>query len=474
MTEKMRPPEITIGTNIYYSADELSKYDPAYFYGCARTVRNIIKKKIIKQDNYVYATWNKKNNWVISIDQKKPATKASLLLSSKWVNENIPKMMHSSTESKELLYDYPEAPDIIILNNEEKFKDDENKIVDIETRGERTPNGIYFLASDVSKAFEMPNLLIIIKDNNGSYVKDEDYKTFVCNNLRNSLKNANKKQTYITYDGMIHILFASHSKKAKTFRKWATETLFTIQMGTKEQKEELVSNVIGIPAKSLREVLKKGSTTPCIYRFSLGLAKDLRKSMNLSNDISDNYIIIKYGYTDDLVRRTTEHIKTYEKIKNAKIELMEYVYIDPKFLSQAEVKIKDFFNDIEIPINYDSFTELVAINPKHEKMIKQQFKYLHVEFSGSIKELVEKIENLKNEHKIALMKKDAEINEERYLMDKKIESLKKEVEINAERHISELLKKDSEIYKKEIEICKKDLMNEKLKNELLEIKISNK
>ena len=64
---------------------------------------------------------------------------------------------------------------------------------------------------------------------------------------------------------------------------------------------------------------------------------------------------------------------------------MEYVYIDPMFLSQAEIKVKEFFNDIEIPINYDTYAELVAINPTHEKMIKQQFKYLHSEFSGSIR-----------------------------------------------------------------------------------------
>jgi hypothetical protein len=71
-------------------------------------------------------------------------------------------------------------------------------------------------------------------------------------------------------------------------------------------------------------------------------------------------------------------------------------------------------------------------------MIKQQFKYLHVEFSGSIRELIEKIEKLKNEHNI---------------------------EFTAEKHISDLLKKDIEIYKK-------DLINEKLKNELLEIKLA--
>ena len=173
--------------------------------------------------------------------------------------------------------------------------------------------------------------------------------------------------------------------------------------------------------------------------------------MNLPDDIPDDHIIIKYGYTDDLLRRTAEHIKTYEKFTNMSIGLMEYVYIDPKFLSQAEVKIKEFFNDIEIPINYESFVELVAINPKHEKMIKQQFKYLHTEFSGSIRELVEKIEKLKTDHQIALMNKDSDII--------------------AERHISELLKKDLTIAKHELTIAKHELANAQQKNELLEMKL---
>ena len=117
MTDNIRPSEITIGTNKYYNAEELSNYDPSYFYGCSRTVRNILKKKMIEPENFIYATWNKKTNWVISSNQVKPATKACLLLSSKFVTENIPKMMPTSNESKELLYEYPEAPEIIILDD---------------------------------------------------------------------------------------------------------------------------------------------------------------------------------------------------------------------------------------------------------------------------------------------------------------------------------------------------------------------
>ena len=56
-----------------------------------------------------------------------------------------------------------------------------------------------------------------------------------------------------------------------------------------------------------------------------------------------------------------------------------FSYIDPKFLSDAEVDIKDFFQTIEIPIEYKLFKELVAIDPKHEKYgfpaIQKQYKY---------------------------------------------------------------------------------------------------
>ena len=77
----------------YYSAFELRKYDPTYFFGCSRTPRTIIKKKNISKGKYVYANHNKKlDKWLLT-DQDTPPTKAVLLLSKKWVIENVPKMM---------------------------------------------------------------------------------------------------------------------------------------------------------------------------------------------------------------------------------------------------------------------------------------------------------------------------------------------------------------------------------------------
>jgi hypothetical protein len=52
------PELITINDIAYYDANKLKEYDSIFFYGCARTVRKIIEKKNIKEDNYKYVTTN--------------------------------------------------------------------------------------------------------------------------------------------------------------------------------------------------------------------------------------------------------------------------------------------------------------------------------------------------------------------------------------------------------------------------------
>ena len=81
---------------------------------------------------------------------------------------------------------------------------------------------------------------------------------------------------------MLKILFSSRTGDADKFVDWATETLFTVQMGTADQKETLASTLIGQPVKNVRAVFKTcAKKVPCIYRFALGTAKQLRPMMDL-------------------------------------------------------------------------------------------------------------------------------------------------------------------------------------------------
>ena len=473
-------------------------------------------------------------------------------------------MMIDSEETKEVLYEYPEAPCVIYLNDDEKFKDSDGNSVEIETRGDSTVNGTYFSAKDVSRVFEMPNLVDTLKKKTTNYTND-DYKIFVCKNT--------EKEVFITYRGMLKIIFCSRNYNTKlndlVLMNWVQNAAGICQLMYEPKLLNLNRSIgfagivyfvscdllngikIGFWRSSL-ELLKKRYMTPygknvkilfcrtqnapelekeihrefkkdnlsneifkkdklneyinfvkdcknlklydydnctldeiklktefdliyklpefqshmnnrhvqeykthtenqcdvikCLCMISLGIAKDLRKSMNLSKDIADDNIIIINISTNKLDPLLDEHVQEYGKISGVNLNIMKYVYIDPKFLYQAEVDIKDYFTAVETPVVYKSYKEIVAINPKHEKLIKKQFDYIGTEYQGSITELIIQIEKLKL----------------------KIETI-------YETHKWELKDKDRIIDQKNIIIEKKniEIENVKLKNEIIEMKLKN-
>ena len=214
MSDFKRPEIISYQGDEYYKAVDLKTYDSCYFYGTSTGIRRIIQKKNIDKSAYHYATFAKRKGWS-SDDQEKPCKKAILLLRRNWVEKNIPRMMTGEDGGGEHQngYEYPEAPDLLILEDEEKFRDHKGVTVDIETRGERTPKGIYFLAKDVSEAFGMNTLLNTIVSK-GSYVKGTHYDTFVRVSLDNYIQ---KKQLFITYEGMLKLLFSSRGNTTMSF-----------------------------------------------------------------------------------------------------------------------------------------------------------------------------------------------------------------------------------------------------------------
>lgn len=196
------PTVIIIAGKKYYNADDLNKYDPAYFIGTNKYSRGILKKKNISQSEYIYA-YEKEGIWKISNESY---SRAKLLLSESWTCSNVPKMIikqkKSSEDTKTRMtvsknitknepkdetkddlieyYDIPPAPEILVLSNEEKFKNKDGNIIDIEVRGERNHKKCYFKVKDIMVGFDMPSLdsTILRTDRVDSYIIDEHYKYF--------------------------------------------------------------------------------------------------------------------------------------------------------------------------------------------------------------------------------------------------------------------------------------------------------
>ena len=218
-----KPININIENELVYLADDLYNYDTAFFPGCNR-IRLIIEKKKLNENDYFFA-YNKDGQWKKSTVNY---PKAKLYLKEEWVVKNVPKMMD---EVKLELYKYEEAPCILELENEEKFKDKNGNIIEIEVRGDRTYNNCYFKLKDVSNGIKMPNLQNIL-------MKDINYKIFTIKKKNNIHNIKCKNYLFLTYEGIIKLLYVSRNNNAKLFRELATEKLFTCQMVTTTQKME--------------------------------------------------------------------------------------------------------------------------------------------------------------------------------------------------------------------------------------------
>lgn len=432
MTQK--PKNVVINNISYYDAFDLQTYDPVFFYGCNRTIRDIIKRKLIQPVDYLYASNGVKNGWTVSQNQTVPPTKARLLLTKIWTEQNMdsmkekvsPKKKLQTTQSKSntdikiykqniqsaletigaddevskvnnvVIKQFKPAPPILDVKEHEKFQADDGEIIEIETRGERHPDKIYFLVADVARGFGLHALMRDIINSTSSYESGEHYEYFLCRILHskenNSKKSVVKKQLFLTYTGILKVLFAGRAGRVKHFMKWATETLFAVQMGTQKQRVKVAANALGVPVTALREIMSKSATAiTCVYRFSLGTCKDLRESMQISDDLPGDHIVIKYGKTIDLNRRIGEHIQTYEKqINEAKLSLMGFVVLDQASLPKAEAQIKNFFCAIGIHLKYADHTELVAIRPdvKLEREIANKFTHVGAEYENGVAQII--------------------------------------------------------------------------------------
>jgi len=430
---------ISINDTEYYLSNDIYDFDNSFFYGTANNIRNVVNKKNIPKEDYLYA-YNKNKQWKLS---NKKYCRAKLFLSKEWCIDNVPKFSKNSN----IVAEINKLPPLLELDEDQKFTDGEN-IYDIKIRGDRSIDGCYFSVNDVGKAFGLKQLSKSLANKDTGYELNLHYKIFITKKNRNpdQVKSKNSDQAkskkimtrikYFTYKGLIRCLYVSRCKKAEKFQDWANKILFTHQFGNVEEKTQLASKLLGVHYKSVREVFKTSSTTiPCVYLFTLGTAKNLKGSMKLPEGTKDDTIICKYGMTDNLERRTGEHYRTFKSIKNTNLCLKYYAYIDPQYISKAENYLSDIFSEIGAGIEYNNMDELVGLTVKQLKgIIKKTFIGITNQYAGHAKELIAKIKSLENElilkeqiHKNDMLEKDNIIN-----MLKKDNDLTK---VNAENEV---------------------------------------
>jgi hypothetical protein len=485
---------IKLSDKEYYNCDDLIKKDKEFFKNCELKIRNIIKWKKIPADKYIYG-YKVDGNWK---ESNVKYNKSRLLLLKEYCDNNIKLLeeeekieekqeeeikKNNKIKKKEIVKEkkikkinkvieeiqeenknkneveiLEKLPPLIELKDDEKFKDENNLPLDIEVRGIREYDKIYFNVEDVMIAFNMPNLNITLTDKRKDYIKNIHYKKFY-----RIAQGLTKKNIFLTYLGFVRVLFVSHNKNCEKFQEWAIKILYTHQMGTPEQKQELAKNLLNsVPylevKKSIKTFVNKIS---CVYLILLGQVKDLRTSMEVDKKYSDDSYIFKLGYAEDFEKRMAGHKQTFKDIKNVKLALQHLAPIDKQYISQAETDLKKLTNRYKF--NYKNFDELIILTKEEVNEVKEIYSLLCYKYSGSDEELKERTKKLEETIKENQNKKEVEI------LQKELELKEKDNIINMQKKELELKDRDLELKDKDIEILRKELYIKKL-----ELEIANK
>jgi prophage antirepressor-like protein len=467
----------------YYDVLDLVKTHPLVVGRNKCKPRNAIISQQIPENVYIYVVVLKKQTqWTLC-----GATTAHshLMILKKWVDDkqtemneylikqqNKPKasfIKHDIIQPLCLTNDNvaPEVdepmsilPPLLKLSEHEKFKDVNGVTIELTFCGERSYEGIWIKASDVSIQFGLPLLKNCIIDKDSGYTRNIHYNTFASRtpltmagiscHSQGGQKNGRgrNRSLYLTYRGLTKVLFSSRSPNAEHFQKWACEMLFTIQMGTKAEQTKLSAKLLGMSADDMMNMLSSHSNKfPCIYLIILGTVKDLRESMNISAEWSDDLLVCKYGFTDSYKRRIPEHQATYETTyKNAVVRPYAYNYIDPQFLSKAEGEIRQIVSVFEKKLNVDGKNDLAMFSTEQLALIKTQYGFIGKKYMGESNEMQQMIvqleaQVLEKDHQ--LLHKDHEIKDREHIITQKNMIID---------HMKEMEKKNQELHQARLEL----------------------
>ncbi len=469
----------------YFKAEAVRDVCPAFFSGCMRSVRKIVEKKKIPDDSYIFATYVKsKDSWKLSTIE---VNKAALLLTEEWVIKNVPRFGKKNVvQEEDQAIDIPMSPQILLLTEEEKFKDVEGNNIEVEVRGERHPEKIFFYSKDIARILFIVKIKDILNDKTSNYEEGVHYKKFIHFQAGSPGLDVDKKiirtTIFLTYRGLIRMLMTRRDPVSKRFEEWAIKILFTHHLGTTEQKEELANTLIGSSVESVREFLSSSpSKYSELYLICIGKALDLKDSIPLKDTYLENDLVFKFGFADDLSRRLNEHKNKFSKLVGTNISVVLHSPIDPKFLSKAETELKQYFQEEEACIEHVVHKELVVLSEKRMKGVRREFKEICLKYAGCMDRIQEEINKLKDtfenekktrEREIEQEKKtrEREIEQEKKTREREIEQEKKirDLEVETERRIKEI-ETLNEIRSREKEVEHEKKMREKDRTEFIGI-----
>ena len=415
-----------INGTAYYDLAFVKEKNPDLTKGCV-TVNRMLEKRKIPDDAYVFVSYSKNKGYtILSHDSTYKAKR--LMLKVDWVDKNIAPFCKVVTSMEKECPKYDLLPDRVYLEDTEIFNDEQGNAYPLTIRGERKTDRIFFKSKDVGEMINIQRIRNTITSNTSSFHEGVDYVYFqnLDHHGEKDSASSNTKVTYLTYHGLIHLLFVRRHPVAQKFCRWATEILFAAQYGTVEQRREVSSNIMGITVKTLKSFMNTSTNTmPVIYLFYLGNMGEVRKKLGISEEkyphIKDSYHVFKYGLSENFKQRAEKHEATFKKYGIEPL-LKYHTYIDPFHLQNAENDLRDWFKGYNwhLQEHKTDLTELgVVQSDLCDRMLHEKFSNLSKVYNGKLQDFISRIDHLEYEKKksdeyIEELRKHCEQNRQDY------------------------------------------------------------
>jgi hypothetical protein len=190
----------------------------------------------------------------------------------------------------------------IVLTESEMFRNSNGEVCEVEVRGERTWTGCYFRVIDIGRVFGVKNLSNDLLKNSDKYVRGRDFVKLPTKVLNLGACD----ETYFTYMGLNTWLCSSRKPETRHYVEWMMRTLFTVQFGTMESKQQLAS-----------EITDSNNTIIKISDIALKHVANLKHELEETKDIAvREYETATELYTSHLETLQQENEKLKQENKN--------------------------------------------------------------------------------------------------------------------------------------------------------------
>lgn len=400
----------------YYYVDDLK--DKACFVGCSGSNSRFIKARKLEEGvDFNYFRYVDKRYHVTQA-----RTKGTYLMVSKdWVDS------YHEIDAIERKVEPP------LLDDVKAFVDSNGDVHPVEMRGERDWRKCYFLASDVAACFKIKYLENNIqRSTNNHYVVNEHYCYFI-KNPGVKTKTEKNSRMFLTYKGLLRVAFNSQSEFAESFVDWVCSVVFTVHLGTIEQKKEL-----GLIKSTVKQCFDACTATVSgIYLIRLGLVSDLRELMAIPDSFDNSLTVYKYGRSENIANRYLQHYANYAKLGINDITLTYYCPLDESMVVQAEAYVKEHLQECEMKLDHQIHTEIV-IAKENSRVMRRLYEQLHKLHQTSNAQLSEKLKTANKT--IETLQHELSMQQDKYEGILKAEREKHESSVNSFNVIIQTLK----------------------------------